>query len=114
MAATTCAATVTAEQVTKLNFAEAVQELAAHVEECDYVAIAAQKTGASSGWQRMLPMDTPETAYLKAKLATEPFQPLHFAICPFRIDAASPLTFVDNIVKTDIPTAYKIYELQKL
>uniref|UniRef100_A0A0E0QJJ4 Uncharacterized protein n=1 Tax=Oryza rufipogon TaxID=4529 RepID=A0A0E0QJJ4_ORYRU len=95
MAAATRAATASAaRQVTKRNFAEAVQDLAAHVEACDYVAIAAQRTGAPTGWRRALPVDTPETAYLKAKLAAESFQPLHFAICPFRVDATSPSTLV--------------------
>uniref|UniRef100_A0A0E0LVA1 Uncharacterized protein n=1 Tax=Oryza punctata TaxID=4537 RepID=A0A0E0LVA1_ORYPU len=89
MAAAARAATASARQVTKRNFAEAVQDLAAHVEACDYVAIAAQRTGATTGWRRALPVDTPETAYLKAKLAAESFQPLHFAICPFRVDASS-------------------------
>uniref|UniRef100_A0A0D9X8A4 Uncharacterized protein n=1 Tax=Leersia perrieri TaxID=77586 RepID=A0A0D9X8A4_9ORYZ len=90
-AATRAAATAAgARQVTRRNFAEALRDLAAHVEACDYVAIAAQKTGAPTGWRRALPVDTPETAYLKAKLAAESFQPLHFAVCPFRIDDAAP------------------------
>jgi poly(A)-specific ribonuclease len=78
------AAAAAAKQVTKRNFAEAVRELRAHLEACDYVAVAAQKTGAPTGWRRALPVDT---VYLKAKLAAESFQPLQIAICPFRLHA---------------------------
>jgi poly(A)-specific ribonuclease len=82
------AAAATAKQVTKRNFTEAVRELRAHVEACDYVAVAAQKTGAPTGWRRALPVDTAETAYLKAKIAAESFQPLQIAVCPFRLHAS--------------------------
>lgn len=88
------AARAAAKQVTKRNFPEALQELAAHLKECDYVAVAALKTGAPTGWRRALPVDTAETAYLKAKLAAESFQPLHIAVCPFRFDATSHSTVV--------------------
>lgn len=77
-----------AKQVTKRNFAEAVRELRAHLEACDYVAVAAQKTGAPTGWRRALSVDTAETAYLKAKFAAESFQPLQIAVCPFRMHAS--------------------------
>ncbi|KAF7070514.1 hypothetical protein CFC21_076028 [Triticum aestivum] len=83
------AAAASAKQVTRRNFPEALRELAAHVKECDYVAIAAVKTGAPTGWRRALPVDTVETAYLKAKFASESFQPLHIAVCPFRLGSAS-------------------------
>ncbi|KAM3272080.1 hypothetical protein ACQJBY_042336 [Aegilops geniculata] len=83
------AAAASAKQVTRRNFPEALRELAAHVKECDYVAIAALKTGAPTGWRRALPVDTAETAYLKAKFASESFQPLHIAVCPFRLGSAS-------------------------
>ncbi|VAI13152.1 unnamed protein product [Triticum turgidum subsp. durum] len=83
------AAAASARQVTRRNFPEALRELAAHVKECDYVAIAALKTGAPTGWRRALPVDTAETAYLKAKFASESFQPLHIAVCPFRLGSAS-------------------------
>jgi poly(A)-specific ribonuclease len=88
------AAAASAKQVTRTNFPEALRELTAHVKECDYVAIAALKTGAPTGWRRALSVDTAETAYLKAKLAAESFQPLHIAVCPFRVDATSPSTVV--------------------
>ncbi|KAL6843383.1 hypothetical protein ACP4OV_027096 [Aristida adscensionis] len=83
-----------ARQVTRRNFPEAVRELAARMEGCDYVAVAAQRTGAPTGWRRALPVDTAETAYLKAKLAAESFQPLQFAVCPFRIQHGSTPTLV--------------------
>ncbi|KAF7056902.1 hypothetical protein CFC21_064270 [Triticum aestivum] len=83
------AAAASARQVTRRNFPEALRDLAAHVKECDYVAIAALKTGAPTGWRRALPVDTAETAYLKAKFASESFQPLHIAVCPFRLGSAS-------------------------
>ncbi|GJN16116.1 hypothetical protein PR202_gb03072 [Eleusine coracana subsp. coracana] len=76
-----------AKQVTKRNFVEAVRELRGHLEACDYVAVAVQKTGAPTGWRRALPVDTAETAYLKAKHAAESFQPLQIAVCPFRLHA---------------------------
>lgn len=88
------AAAASAKQVTRQNFAEAVLELRAHLEACDYVAVAAQKTGAPTGWRRALPVDTAETAYLKAKLAAESFQPLQIAVCPFRQRNSYPSTLV--------------------
>ncbi|KAL6596269.1 hypothetical protein ACP70R_047633 [Stipagrostis hirtigluma subsp. patula] len=87
------AAAASAKQVTRRNFADAVRELGSHLEACDYVAVSAQKTGAPTGWRRALPVDTAETAYLKAKLAAESFQPLQIAVCPFRVDS-SPSTLV--------------------
>ncbi|CAL5012704.1 unnamed protein product [Urochloa decumbens] len=88
------AAAASAKQVTRRNFAEALRELGSHLESCDYVAVAAQKTGAPSGWRRALPVDTAETAYLKAKLAAESFQPLQVAVCPFLLRDSSPSTLV--------------------
>ena len=88
------AAVASAKQVTRQNFAEAVRELGTHLEACDYVAVAAQKTGAPTGWRRALPVDTAETVYLKAKLAAESFQPLQIAVCPFRLRSSSPSTLV--------------------
>jgi poly(A)-specific ribonuclease len=88
------AAAASAKQVTRRNFAEAVRDLGAHLESCDYVAVAAQKTGAPTGWRRALPVDTAETAYLKAKLAAESFQPLQIAVCPFLLRNSSPSTLV--------------------
>ncbi|KAL5217479.1 hypothetical protein ABZP36_018163 [Zizania latifolia] len=73
---------------------QGIEELAAHVDACGYVSIAAQKTGAPTGWRRALSVDTPETAYLKAKLAAESFQPLHIVVCPFRIEVASTSTLI--------------------
>ncbi|XP_047073129.1 poly(A)-specific ribonuclease PARN-like [Lolium rigidum] len=92
--AATRAAAASAKQVTRKNFPESLRELAAHMKECDYVAVAALKTGAPTGWRRALPVDTAETAYLKAKFAAESFQPLHIAVCPFRVDATSRSTVV--------------------
>ncbi|CAL4998987.1 unnamed protein product [Urochloa decumbens] len=94
MAAVPRAAAASAKQVTRRNFAEAVRELGSHLESCDYVAVAAQKTGAPAGWRRALPVDTAETAYLKAKLAAESFQPLQVAVCPFLLRDSSPSTLV--------------------
>ncbi|RCV31261.1 hypothetical protein SETIT_6G162600v2 [Setaria italica] len=88
------AAAASAKQVTRRNFAESVRELGAHLESCDYVTVAAQKTGAPTGWRRALPVDTAETVYLKAKLAAESFQPLQIAVCPFRLRDSSPSTLV--------------------
>ncbi|XP_039854197.1 poly(A)-specific ribonuclease PARN-like isoform X2 [Panicum virgatum] len=88
------AAAASAKQVTRRNFAEAARELGAHLESCDYVAVAAQKTGAPTGWRRALPVDTAETAYLKAKVAAESFQPLQIAVCPFLLRNSSPSTLV--------------------
>ena len=88
--ATARAAAASAKQVTKQNFAEAVRELETHQKACDYVAVAALKTCAPTGWRRALPVDAPETAYLKAKLAAESFLPLHIVVCPSLLHATSP------------------------
>lgn len=90
------AAAASAKQVTRRNFPEALRELAANVKESDYVAIAALKTGAPTGWRRALPVDTAETAYLKAKFASESFQPLHISVCPFHLGSTSGSA--DNVV----------------
>ncbi|KZV30739.1 poly(A)-specific ribonuclease PARN-like [Dorcoceras hygrometricum] len=45
-----------------------------------------QRTGSySSPWQRDLPIDTAEIAYLKAKRSAERYQVLQFAVCPFSV-----------------------------
>lgn len=77
------------KQVKKSNFAAAVEEIRTHITNSDYVAISLQKTGAySSPWQKVLPFDTADTAYLKAKYAAERFQILQFALCPVSVDSS--------------------------
>ncbi|KAL3850470.1 hypothetical protein ACJIZ3_012352 [Penstemon smallii] len=74
------------KQVTKSNFSKELEELKTHISSSDFVAVSLQKTGGCSvPWQRILPFDTADTAYLKAKTAAERFQILQFSVCPFSI-----------------------------
>ncbi|CAH1433114.1 unnamed protein product [Lactuca virosa] len=81
------------KQVTKSNFVDSLDEIKNHISESDFVAVSLKNTGSySSPWHRILPFDTAETAYLKAKYAAERFQILQFAVCPFSIRASNKLT----------------------
>ncbi|WOL11347.1 hypothetical protein Cni_G20109 [Canna indica] len=90
------------KQVTKSNFAAALQQFKAHIDTADFVAVSCRKTGDCSTsslrhpWRRILPIDTPEIAYLKAKLAAESYDILQFAICPFRLHGSKVLAFPYN------------------
>ncbi|XP_055812895.1 poly(A)-specific ribonuclease PARN-like [Solanum dulcamara] len=73
------------KQVTKSNFSAALEEISTCVSEFDFIAVSLKNTGAySAPWQRIMPIDTAHTAYLKAKYAAERFQVLQFALCPFK------------------------------
>ncbi|PWA55758.1 polynucleotidyl transferase, ribonuclease H-like superfamily protein [Artemisia annua] len=73
-------------QVTKSNFTNSVTKLKNLISDSDYIAVSLQKTGTySSPWHRILPFDTAETAYLKAKYAAEKFQIFQLAVCPFSV-----------------------------
>ena len=77
------------KQVTKSNFAETLEEIKTHIFNSDFIAVSLQKTGAfSSPWQKVLPFDTAEVAYLKAKYAAERFQVLQFAVCPLSVKSS--------------------------
>ncbi|KAL8237102.1 hypothetical protein R6Q59_018183 [Mikania micrantha] len=81
------------KQVTKSNFSDSLDEINNHISNSDFLAISLQNTGSySSPWHRILPFDTSETAYLKAKYAAEKFQILQFAVCPFSLRAFNKLT----------------------
>ncbi|KAI8523347.1 hypothetical protein RHMOL_Rhmol13G0065900 [Rhododendron molle] len=85
------------KQVTKTSFSEALAELKTHIHESDFVAVSLQKTGSySSPWHRVLPVDTPDTAYFKAKYAAERFQVLQFAVCPFSVRASKVIAHPYN------------------
>ncbi|KAI4354159.1 hypothetical protein L6164_003052 [Bauhinia variegata] len=74
------------KQVSKSNFAESLEEIKARIDESDFIAVSMEKTGSfSAPWHRVLPLDTAETAYCKAKHAAERFQLLQFAVCPFSL-----------------------------
>ncbi|XP_073154443.1 poly(A)-specific ribonuclease PARN-like isoform X2 [Henckelia pumila] len=74
------------KQVTKANFAEALAEIKTLIFNSDYVAVSMRKTGTySSSWRKILPIDTAEIAYLKAKLSAERYQILQFSVCPFSV-----------------------------
>ncbi|KAI7752849.1 hypothetical protein M8C21_023500 [Ambrosia artemisiifolia] len=80
------------KQVTKSNFSDSLDELNTHISNSDFVAISLQNTGSySSPWHRILPFDTTEIAYLKAKYAAERFQILQLAVCPFSVRASNKL-----------------------
>ncbi|KAG8371668.1 hypothetical protein BUALT_Bualt13G0112200 [Buddleja alternifolia] len=80
------------KQVTKSNFSEALAEIKECIFNSDFVAVSLEKTGGSSApWQRIIPIDTAETAYVKAKHNAERFQILQFAVCPFSVKASNKL-----------------------
>lgn len=80
------------KQVTKSNFVDSLDEIKNHISDSDFVAVSLKNTGSySSPWHRVLPFDTAETAYLKAKYAAERFQILQFAVCPFSVRASNKL-----------------------
>ncbi|KAG1331568.1 putative Poly(A)-specific ribonuclease PARN-like [Cocos nucifera] len=87
------------KQITKSNFSAALQQIKAHIHYADFIAVSSQKTGDLSAsshrypWRRVLPIDIPETAYLKAKLAAETFELLQFAVCPFRFQGSKLVAF---------------------
>ncbi|GFQ05977.1 poly(A)-specific ribonuclease parn-like [Phtheirospermum japonicum] len=77
------------KQVSKSNFSEALAEFKACITNSDFVAVSLQKTGGHSApWQRILPIDTAETAYIKSKHAATRFQILQFSVCPFSVEAS--------------------------
>lgn len=77
------------KQVTKSNFSESIEDIKNQIFNSDFIAISLKKTGSySAPWHRVLPIDTAETGYLKAKYAAERFQVLQFAVCPFSIRAS--------------------------
>ncbi|CAK9171249.1 unnamed protein product [Ilex paraguariensis] len=79
----------TIKQVTKSNFPDSLEDIKSHLRDSRFVAVSMQTTGSySSPWHRVLPVDTSETAYLKAKYAAERFQILQFAVCPFSVRAS--------------------------
>lgn len=74
------------KQVSKSNFSETLQNIKDQILQSDYIAVSLKKTGSHSApWHRILSIDTPETAYLKAKYAAERFQLFQFAVCPFSV-----------------------------
>ncbi|XP_054781396.1 poly(A)-specific ribonuclease PARN-like isoform X2 [Prosopis cineraria] len=83
------------KQVTKSNFQESLRELKTHIPNSDFVAVSMVKTGSfSASWHRVLPFDTAETAYCKAKHSAERFQLLQFAVCPFSIAESNKYNFL--------------------
>ncbi|XP_021842390.2 poly(A)-specific ribonuclease PARN-like [Spinacia oleracea] len=85
------------KQVKKSNFSQVLDEIKPHISNSDFIAISLQKTGSySSPWQRVLPFDTPEISYLKAKRSAERFQVLQFAVCPFTLRASKLTAYPYN------------------
>ncbi|KAJ1420413.1 Ribonuclease CAF1 [Sesbania bispinosa] len=81
------------KQVTTSNFHESLDELKTHISTSDFVAISMEKTGSSfaTSWHRVLPFDTAETAYFKARRSAQRFQLLQFAVCPFSVTDSNKL-----------------------
>ena len=80
------------KQVTKVNFQESLEEMKTHISESNFIAVSMQKTGSfSAPRHRVLPFDTVETAYCKAKHVAERFQLLQVAVCPFSIAGSNKL-----------------------
>ncbi|KAL2935858.1 Poly(A)-specific ribonuclease PARN-like [Bienertia sinuspersici] len=87
------------KQVKKSNFNEVLKEIKSHISNSDFIAISLQKTGTySSPWQRVLPFDTPEIAYLKAKRSAEKFQLFQFAVCPFTLKGSKLTAYPYNFL----------------
>ncbi|KAJ3708784.1 hypothetical protein LUZ61_012489 [Rhynchospora tenuis] len=89
------------KQVTKSTFTPSLlKELKTHIDGCDFISLSSIKTfsaTSASPWRRrILPFDTAETAYLKAKLAAESFQILNVSVCPFRLDGSKVVAFPYN------------------
>ncbi|GER54578.1 poly(A)-specific ribonuclease PARN-like protein [Striga asiatica] len=85
------------KQVEKSNFSEALSDIKARITDSDFIAISLQKTGGHSApWQRTLPIDTSETAYLKSKRAADRFQILQFSVCPFSVRDTKLITHPYN------------------
>ncbi|CAI9095207.1 OLC1v1031094C1 [Oldenlandia corymbosa var. corymbosa] len=85
------------KQVKKSNFVEALDEIKTHIANSDFVAVSLQKTGAfSSPWQKVLPFDTADIAYFKAKYAAERFQMFQFAVCPFSVKSSKLIAYPYN------------------
>ncbi|KAF7845158.1 poly(A)-specific ribonuclease PARN-like isoform X1 [Senna tora] len=81
-----------AKQITISNFQESLDEINTHISNSDFIAVSMQRTGSfSAPWQRLLPFDTAETAYCKAKDSAHRFQLLQFAVCPFSIASSNKL-----------------------
>ncbi|KAM0008164.1 putative poly(A)-specific ribonuclease [Helianthus debilis subsp. tardiflorus] len=80
------------KQVTKSNFSDSLNEINTHISNSDFIALSLHNTGSySSPWHRILPFDTSEIAYFKAKYAANKFQILQFAVCPFSIRVSNKL-----------------------
>ncbi|CAO2818970.1 unnamed protein product [Amaranthus hypochondriacus] len=85
------------KQVKKSNFNQVMEEIKPHIFNSDFIAVSLQRTGSySSPWQKVLPFDTPEIAYLKAKRSAERFQLLQFAVCPFTLKASKLTAYPYN------------------
>lgn len=55
------------------------------IRNADFISVSLQSTGSHGApWRRILPFDTSETAYYKAKDNAEKFQLVQFAVCPFK------------------------------
>ncbi|XP_010532929.1 PREDICTED: poly(A)-specific ribonuclease PARN-like [Tarenaya hassleriana] len=75
-----------AKQVKKSNFQDTIDEVRTCIDSSDFVAVSLQNTGSyAAAWHRVSALDTPETAYMKAKYAAERYQIFQFALCPFTI-----------------------------
>ncbi|KAF3774266.1 Poly(A)-specific ribonuclease PARN-like [Nymphaea thermarum] len=85
------------KQVVRSNFGSLLGEVKERIRDADFISISTQKSGLySSPWRRILPIDTAETAYSKAKDAAERFQLFQFAVCPFRFDGTKVVAFPYN------------------
>ncbi|KAK1398066.1 poly(A)-specific ribonuclease PARN-like [Heracleum sosnowskyi] len=85
------------KQVSKSNFSETLKNIKDEILQSDYIAVSLKKTGSHSApWHKTLSIDTPETAYLKAKYAAERFQLFQFAVCPFSVRDSKLIAYPYN------------------
>lgn len=73
--------------VTKANFREACEQLLAHLQTADFVALDFEMTGVETApWRRHSELDTCETRYQHIKNSAESFAVWQCGVCPFKWD----------------------------
>ncbi|KAL4193085.1 hypothetical protein AMTRI_Chr06g175170 [Amborella trichopoda] len=85
------------KQITKSNFSRILPQVKERIHGADFICVSSQKTGTfSAPWRRILPIDTPETAYCKSRDAAERFELLHFTVCPITFQGTKVIAYPYN------------------
>ncbi|XP_031481091.1 poly(A)-specific ribonuclease PARN isoform X1 [Nymphaea colorata] len=78
------------KNVTRKNFASALETLRATLRDADFVALDVEMTGVvSAPWRESFEFDRPDVRYLKVKDSAEKFAVVQFGVCPFRWEDSS-------------------------